>query len=172
MRDNLNKNSRERAIILDSQYIHDYEAKIVQLIEDFVNKYNSKIKLHHCPLFSLIADNDSLNDIWRRLNTRKIIVERGFIAGQIDVKYFLREPMKVFKENKSEFNVRLCSHDTEFSKILLEATFDDIIVISDKKFEFLNTIRDTNIEIIETKEINEIKYLLSLNQYSGKKLSS
>ena len=162
MRDNLNKNSRVRAIILDSSYINDYNSKIVQLIEDFVNKYNCKIKLHHCPLFSLINDDDTLNNIWKRLNSKKIIVERGLIAGQLDVKYFLREPMRVIKENKSEFNIRLCNHENEFTKVLLEASFDDLIVISDKDFDFLKSISDTNIEKIETKEINEIRYLLAL----------
>lgn len=162
MRDNLNKNSRVRAIILDSNYIIDYNSKVVQLIEDFVNKYNCKIKLHYCPLFCLIDEDDALNNIWKRLNSKKIIVERGFIAGQLDVKYFLRDPMKVIKENKSEFNIRLCNYENEFSKIIQETSFDDIIVISDKDFDFLNSITDTNIEKIETKEVNEVRYLLAL----------
>lgn len=71
LRENLNKNSRERAIILDSKYITDFDTKVVQLIEDFVNKYNSKIRLHHCPLFSLISDESDLNDVWKRLKHKK-----------------------------------------------------------------------------------------------------
>lgn len=163
MRDNLNKNSRVRAVIIDSSFINDFDSKVVQLIEDFVNKYNCKIKLHHCPLFSLICDEGALNDIWKRLNAKKITVERGLIAGHLDVKHFLREPLKVIKDLKSEFKVRLCSHDTDFVKVLSETNFDDLFVISDKEFDFQKTITDTTIEKIETTEINEIKYLLSIN---------
>lgn len=163
LREHLNKNSRERAIILDSDYITDYDTKVVQLIEDFVNKYNSKIKLHHCPLFSLTSDENNLNEIWKRLNTKNITVERGIVAGELDVKYFLRKPLKEIKEGKQEFKVRLCAHATEFEKVLSKANFDDIFIISDKEFDFLTTLTDTNIEKIESTEVNEIKYLLSLN---------
>jgi hypothetical protein len=165
LRGNLNKNSRERAIILDSNYISDFDSKAIQLIEDFVNRYNSKIRLHHCPLFSLISDESVLNDVWKRLNAKNITVERGLIAGEFDVKHFLRKPLKEIKEGKSEFKVRLCSHDADFGKVLAKTNFDDLFIISDKDFTFLKTISDTNIEKIETKEVNEIKYLLSLNNY-------
>jgi hypothetical protein len=163
LRENLNKNSRERAIILDSNYIADFDSKVVQLIEDFVNKYNSKVRLHHSPLFSLVSDESVLNDIWKRLNTKNITVERGLIAGELDVKHFLRKPLKEIKEGKLEFKVRLCSHDTDFEKVLSIANFDDLYIISDKEFDFLKKLNDTNIERIETTEVNEIKYLLSLN---------
>lgn len=161
MRDNLNKNSRIRAIILESQFITDFEIRAVQLIEDFVNKYNSKIKLHNCPLVILICDEDMLNTIWLKLNSKKIIVERGHIAGQFDVKHFLREPMKVIKDSKSEFMLRLCLY-SEFQQIKKEVNIDDIFLIAEKGLTFLKDIEDCNIEIIESKEINEIKYLLSL----------
>jgi hypothetical protein len=163
LRENLNKNSRVRAIILDSNYITDFDTKVVQLVEDFVNKYNSKIKLHHCPLFSLVSDESVLNDVWKRLNTKNITVERGLIAGELDVNHFLRKPLKEIKEGKLEFKVRLCSHDSDFEKVLSKANFDDLFIISDKEFDFLKTLSDTNIERIETTEVNEIKYLLSLN---------
>jgi len=165
LRESLNKNSRERAIILDSKYIADFDLKIVQFIEDFVNKYNSKIRLHHCPLFSLICDESILNDIWKRLNTKNITVERGLVAGELDVNHFLRKPLKEIKEGKSEFKVRLCSYDNDFEKVLSQASFDDLFIVSDKDFSFLKTITDTNIEVIGTREVNEIKYLFSLNNH-------
>ena len=71
--------------------------------------------------------------------------------------------MKEIKEGKQEFKVRLCAHATEFEKVLSKANFDDIFIISDKEFDFLTTLTDTNIEKIESTEVNEIKYLLSLN---------
>lgn len=162
LRENLNKNTRERAIILDSDYINDFNTKAVQLIEDFVIKYNNKIKLHHCPLFSIISNETILNDIWKKLNAKNITVERGLVAGELDVKHFLRKPLKEIKDSKLEFKVRLCSHDKEFEKVLSKVDFDDLFVISDKEFNFLTTLNQTNIEKIESTQINEIKYLLSL----------
>lgn len=161
MRENLNKNSRIRAIVLEADYITDFDTKVVQLIEDFINKYNTKIKLHHCPTTCLICDEERLNSIWKRLNSKKISVERGHIAGQFDINHFLREPMKMVKDSKSEFRLRLCLF-SEFEHVITESNFDDIFIISEKKIDYLNSIEDCNIELIETNEINEIKYLLSL----------
>lgn len=162
LRENLNKNLRERVIILDSEYIKDFSSKSVQLIEEFVNKYNSKIKLHQSPLISIITDDVNLNDIWKRLNSKGISVERGLIAGEFDVAHFLRKPLKEIKESKTEFKVRLCSHIADFEKVLSKAKFDDLFIISDKDFDFEKSLKDTTIERIETKEVAEIKYLLSL----------
>lgn len=163
LRDGLNKNSRVRGIVLDSNYITDFDNKAVQLIEDFINKYNYKIKLHHCPIFSVISDEKTLNSIWKRLNSKNIIVERGLIAGDLDVKYFLREPLKILNEGKTEFKVKLCSHESDFRKILAETKFDDLFIISDKEFDYLTGLSDVNIEKIQTKEISELRYLLLLN---------
>ncbi len=163
MRENLNKNSRIRAVILEADFINDFDNKIVQLIEDFINKYNFKIKLHYCPVLCLICDEDKLNSFWKKLNSKNISVERGHIAGQFDIKHFLREPMKIVRESKSEFRLRLCLY-SEFEQIILQTTFDDILLITEKKLDFLKAIPDCNIEIIESKEINEIKYLLNLSR--------
>lgn len=162
LRENLNKNLRERVIILDSEYIQDFSSKSVQLIEEFVNKYNSKIKLHQSPLISIITDDVNLNDIWKRLNSKGISVERGLIAGEFDVAHFLRKPLKEIKESKTEFKVRLCSYIADFEKVLSKAKFDDLFIISDKDFDFEKSLKDTTIERIETTEVAEIKYLLSL----------
>jgi len=162
MRENLNKNSRIRAIILDADFITDFDTKAVQLIEDFINKYNTKIKLHQCPIVCLKCDEEKLNSIWKRLNSKKISVERGYIAGQFDIKHFLREPMKMVKDSKSEFRLRLCLY-SEFELVIKETNIDDIFIISENNIDFLKTIEDCNIETIESKEINEIKYLLSLS---------
>ncbi len=163
LRDGLNKNSRVRAIVLDSSYITDFDSKVIQLIEDFINKYNHKIKLHHCPIFSIICDDVMLKSIWKRLNSKGILVERGLIADDFNVKHFLREPLKVLNEGKTEFKVRLCSHDSDFKNLLTAVNLDDLFIVSDKEFDYLVNTKDINIEKIQTKEVNEIKYLLLLN---------
>jgi hypothetical protein len=160
LRDNLNQNSRIRLIILDSNYIKDFEIKATQVISDFVDKYNNKIKLNQCPIFSLVCKEDSINIIWKNLMGKGIIPVRGIDAGVFDVKRFLREPLKNSSGN-IEFKVRLCNHEENFDEIHSNASIDDILIIADNDFLFETTSR-SNIEKIKTPEINEIKYLLSL----------
>jgi hypothetical protein len=164
LRESLNKNSRVRALILDSGYINDFDTKAVQLIEDFVTKYNSKIKLHQCPIISIDGDETVINSVWKRLNTKGIIVERGIIAGELDIKHFLREPLKIHNEGKSEFKMRLCSQENDFEIVFKHANLDDLFIITDKEYSYLSSNADINIEKIQTKEVNELRYLLSLNE--------
>lgn len=158
--ENLNSNSRVRVIVLDSNYITDFEVNVAQLIVDFVNKYNSKIKLNQTPIFSLVCDEDILNDIWKKISNKNIIPVRGIEAGSFEVKRFLRDPLK--NSNSSvEFKVRLCNHENDFDEIHSLASIDDIIIISDNTYS-LETSTISNVEKIMTPEIKEIKYLLSL----------
>lgn len=157
----LNNNSRKRAVILDANYITDFERNIPLLIQDYVTKYNSKIQLNRCPVFSLICNEDMLNNIWKSLDHKKLTLERGLVAGTFNSARFLRDPLKVIKDGTIEFKLKLCNHENEFDSIVNEAGFDDIIIISDQDFLFESTI-GYNIEKLKTQEINEIKYLLSL----------
>jgi hypothetical protein len=156
----LNDNTRVRALILDSSYINDFENKVPVFIQDYVAKYNSKIKLNQCPVFSLIGDEELLNKAWRVLNVKKLTVQRGIVAGAFDVKSFWKDPVKSIKEGAIEFKLRLCNHNNEFEHVLNEGNIDDLIIVSDKDFAFVNA--SINIEKLRTPEINEIKYLLSL----------
>lgn len=160
LRDNLNVNSRIRIIVLDSNYISDFEIKVSNLIIDFVAKYNNKIKLNQCPIFSLICEEDVINSIWTKIASKNVIPVRGIEAGIFDVKRFLREPLKNSNGN-IEFKVRLCNHENDFDQVHALVVADEIFVISDNDFPFEIT-STRNIEKIKTREINEIKYLLSL----------
>jgi hypothetical protein len=157
----LNNNTRRRALILDASYISDFESKIPLLIQEYVMKYNSKIKLNQCPVFSLISCEETLNKIWMSLSAKKMDVERGIIAGLFNGPRFLREPIKSIKDGTIEFKLKLCNHDNEFESIVGEANLDDVFIISDKNFPFESMIGG-NVEKLKTPEINEIKYLLSL----------
>ncbi|BEV06332.1 hypothetical protein [Chryseobacterium gambrini] len=157
----LNGNSRKRAIILDANYIVDFERNIPILIQDYVAKYNSKIRLNQTPVFSLVCDEDMLNNIWKSLDQKKLNIERGMIANTFNTTRFLRDPLKVIKDGIIEFKLKLCNHENEFDSIVNEAGFDDAIIISDRNFPFEDTT-SCNIEKLKTQEINEIKYLLSL----------
>lgn len=159
LRDGLNQNSRIRLIILDSNCIQDFETKATHLISDFVNKYNNKIKLNQCPIFSLICNEDSINNIWKNLMTKNIIPVRGIDAGVFNINRFLREPLK--SQNGIEFKVRICNYHDDFDLVHSAIHIDDILIISDNDFAF-ETTSHSNIEKIKTPQINEIKYLLSL----------
>lgn len=157
----LNGNSRKRVIILDANYINDFERQIPILIQDYVTKYNSKIRLNQCPVFSLVCDEEMLNKVWKSLDLKKINIERGVIAGTFNTARFLKDPLKVIKDGTVEFKLKLCNHENDFDSIVDEAGFDDAIIISDRDFPFEITI-GCNIEKLKTQEIKEIKYLLSL----------
>lgn len=164
LRENLNKNSRFRAIIIDGDYIKNFENDVAMFLEDYIEKYNSKIKLNVAPLVSLISTEEQLNKIWEKLHNKGIEVERGMRAGKMDIDYFLRNPMKSIKDNKAEFHVRICNHDKDFQEVIQKAKIDDIILLTDKEIENkLLTLKNVNVEIIATSEIKEIRYLLSLN---------
>jgi len=158
----LNSNSRKRAIILDGNFINDFENQVPLLIKDYVEKYNSKIRLNQCPVFSLVCDEDVLNKVWKSLHIKKLSAERGMVAGTFNANSFLRDPLKVIKEGSVEFKLKICNHENEFDSIVNEAGFDDAIIISDKDFSFESCLT-CNIEKLKTQEINEIKYLLSLS---------
>lgn len=157
----LNNNSRKRAVILDASYLTNFEHNSPLLIKDYVTKYNSKIQLNRCPVFSLVCNEDMLNRIWTSLDQKKLTLERGLLAGAFNSARFLRDPLKVIKDGTIEFKLKLCNHENEFDCIVNDAGFDDVIIISDQDFPFENTI-SCNIEKLKTPEINEIKYLLSL----------
>ncbi len=157
----LNNNSRKRAVILDASFINNFEHQVPLLIQDYVEKYNSKIRLNQCPVFSLVCTEEMLNRVWSSLNAKKINVERGILAGLFNTTRFLRDPLKVIKDGSIEFKVKLCNHENEFDLIVNEAGFDDAIIISNKDFPF-ETMIECNIEKLKTQEVAEIKYLLSL----------
>ncbi|WP_294309406.1 hypothetical protein [uncultured Chryseobacterium sp.] len=157
----LNNNSRKRAVILDASYITDFERNIPLLVQDYITKYNSKLRLNQCPVFSLVCNEDVINSIWKSLDQKKLTLERGLVAGAFNSVRFLRDPLKVIKDGTIEFKLKLCNHENEFDSIVNDAGFDDVIIISNQDFPFENTI-SCNIEKLKTPEINEIKYLLSL----------
>jgi len=163
LRENLNKNLRTRFIVLDGEYIINFESEVTLFIKDFIDKYNSKIKLNHPPTVSLICTEDQLNSIWQKLRDKNIDVERGIIAGKLDVGHFLRMPMKNIKESKAEFLIRICNHNTEFSDVMNKAKVDDLILLTNKDIESHFKLDGINVEKIETSDIKEIRYLLSLN---------
>ncbi len=158
---NLNTNSRRRAIIIDSNYLNDFDTKVSSFIIEYLNKYNSKPSLNICPIFSLVCEEEKLNAVWKKLNTKNVKVLRGIEAGDFDIDKFLREPIKTKKEG-SEFNVRICNHQQDFESLLSKSKLDDIIIMSDLDFPYLNSLGDINQENLSTPNINEIKYLLSL----------
>lgn len=158
---NLNTNSRRRALIIDSDYLNEFDTKVSGLIIDYLNKYNSKPSLNVCPIICMICDESKLNLIWKKLNSKNIKILRGIEAGEFDVERFLREPIKTKKEG-SEFNVKICNYIQDFESILSKSKLDDIIIISNLDFSYLNNFEDINKENLLTPDINEIKYLLSL----------
>lgn len=159
----LNVNSKLRAIVIKGNYINDFESKTHQLIIDFLHKYNSKPRLNICPIICLDCEESLINDIWTKLKSKKIKVLRGIEAGIFDVNSFLRNPIKSNKD-VLEFDVKICNFKTDFKEILDKSVLDDIIIISDSKNVIADDVQDVNKEYLNTPNINEIKYQLSLTK--------
>lgn len=162
LREDLNKNHRRRCIVIDANYIDDYEMELPVFIKGYLDVYNSKIKLSSCPTFSLIGSEKVLNLVWQGLMKKNVTVERGLQAGAFNVDFFLREPVKNYKDAVAAFDVRICSYESDFEATLLKASFDDIYVISKAIPTDLNRKGEYRIEHLGTDQLNELKYLLSI----------
>ena len=165
LKNTLGPNSRERCLLLDADYITDFENVIITFICDFLAKYNFKITLHNPPLFCIKTSSGTLIDnIWERLHKKNILVERGRIGSEININQLMREPQRKMKpKGWIEFNMRLCDCDKELPQIIPVASFDDLIVISDDIQLLDYNLNDCNIEILQISVINEIRYLLNLS---------
>lgn len=161
LREHLTLNYRKRAIVIDTLFVEEFHIKGVQFIEEFINKYNSKIRLNACPTFSLLTNNHTIDEIHIRLTDKGIAVKRGIIGGKFNANDFIKAPIR--NATDTEFKVRLCNHETDFNDVITNTSFDDLFVLSDQEHIMLDNIKDTNVEKISTNKMNEIKYLLSLS---------
>ena len=107
-----------------------------------------------------------MNNVWAGLHSKGVEIERGHVAGKLDVKQFLRELMKQVKDKKAQFQfrARLCNHDEDFSAILPEAELHDLFVVSNREMDRTLATENLNIEILETPTFSEVRYLLHLDK--------
>jgi len=161
LKDKLNQNHRVRYLLINSNYLNKFEEKIVSFIQDFIEKYNSKIRLHHTPLICLDCEQVLFDSIQNRLHESNVSIMNGYIVNTFYIDLFLKEPVKAVKENKTEFLVRICRFNDLFQEILARKKFDDLFIVTKKDYN-LTGIKDLCVQKLEVSEFNELEYLLAI----------
>lgn len=164
---NLNYNSRLRYFIISDSSVSDFFEGVVNFIDEFINKYNSKIKLHdQTPLFCLDCSDTIFAEITQRLYKKGLTFRDGMIGNAFEVEYFLKEPIRNEKKEQLEFQLRVCQINQNSVKAINSKKCDDLfLVANEKRIEELRIdVQDVNIEVIETNNLEELKFVLGLSK--------
>ena len=156
----LDDNYRERCFILVADNLKDFDNEIINFLNEYVRKYCWKVKLHR-PVTVCIVGEDKINELTSRLYTKNVLVETGYRGEEFFESAFNREPER--KVNWIEFNMRLTNFTEVFCKIINENKPDDLFIIGNKIPSSIKT-KDTNIEILDVRDFEELKYLLRLRE--------
>jgi hypothetical protein len=163
----LNYNSRLRYFIINEASISDFSDGIVTFIDEFVIKYNSKIKLHdQTPIFCLDCKEIIFNQITQRLYKKGVTFRDGIIANCFEIEYFLKEPIRNERKGQVEFQLRMCLFNENSVKAINKKKCDDLFLVTDlNKSEYSKLDKqDINVEIIETHNLDELKFVLGLTK--------
>ncbi len=158
---NLQKNIRSRYFIIDPEMIDNFDDNIITFLQEFIEKYNYKPKLHpKTPLFCFdTANTNFIADLEERLHLKNIDIETGYRGYKFFEDTFFREPLRT--GSSVEFKLRVCTLNDDTMKALNSNKGDDLFIISRKMYEGLDT-RDVNVERLEINSFDELKYLLCL----------
>lgn len=164
LRVNLNINTRKRCFLFDSTKLENFEDNIVMLINDFISKYCSKVKLHTPSTFCIIDyTKEKLDNLASRIYAKNIRYEDGYRGTSFFKDAFIRMPEIKQNDSWMEFRIRLCLGSDEIYNILSSNKPDDIFLISCSAPNEID-IKDTNVEKIEVSRIEELEYLLQLKE--------
>ncbi len=150
----LQNNSSFRVIICDMKIYSVNE--IASFINDYLNKYSCKPKLHkNKPLFIIYDEKeDSCMRLQQILyDSYKIIFENGDVGRQFNIK-------KIFSDNAKNYT-KICFVNKEVTQYLLQNKPDDIFSIGNVEIEeyIENGIVCCKIDGLNIDEIREVFYL-------------
>lgn len=158
----LNINSRSRYFIIDPDIIDNFDDEFILFVKDYLDKYNSKIKLHtETPCFILKTDVNNLSEYHKRFVSRDIQIITGYIGDTFYFKEFNKEPKRIIKDNWVEFKARISCNSDEVIKCINYKKCDDLYIVGGIDVSLLDTT-DVNIEHLEINNFRELKYLLSM----------
>ena len=106
------------------------------------------------------------SEIIKRVYRKGITFREGLIGNSFEIEYFLKEPIRNERKEQVEFQVRICQFNTNSVKAINTKKCDDLFFVTDmKKPEYSNIDKqDINIEIIETNNLEELKFVLGLSK--------
>ncbi|WP_416720430.1 hypothetical protein [Bacillus subtilis] len=160
---NLDKNSRSRYFFLSESSIKNFNEEIVNFITDYISKYHFKEIHNKTPLFCFECSSEVFNDIRVRLHKKNIKYNDGLVTDKFfDSKKFLSDPIiaKIGNSFHREYDIKLLHFNASTISILNEIKGDDFFLFSSKLPEI--DYQDVNIEHIDLKEINQIKFVMGM----------
>ena len=161
---NLDKNARLRYLVIDPCGMEDYGSEIVLFVSDYIDKYHFKSAHISTPILCIFTNRSEIQDIQHRLYVKGVVATDGYMGGQYEVSFFLREPLSSRgaggKVNR-EFSLRILSWD-DHGKVLNERKCDDLFILGEPDCHELDTV-DVNVERLSGASLREIKYLMGLS---------
>lgn len=164
LKTNLDKNSRLRYFIVDSESLDDYEAEIVLFVGDYLDKYHFKIAHISTPALCLCTSEEDFKSIQYRLHTKGIISTDGYVGDHFDESWFFRDPLSCKGTGRTirrEFSLRLLRWQ-DHGTVLNNRKCDDLFIIGEPRCDPLNT-DDVNVEHIAATSLKEVKYVLGVS---------
>ncbi len=164
LKTHLDKNARLRYFVVDPGSVEDYETEIVLFISDYLDKYHFKTAHIATPVLCLCSQRDEIQDIQRRLFSKGIVADDGYIGGAFQESRFFREPISSKKAGGGlyrEFALRILSWD-DHGGMLNNKKCDDLFIIGEVDCNALDTV-DVNVERLSGATMKEIKYVMGVS---------
>lgn len=159
----LDVNTRLRFFIIDPNSLDDSD-ELVLFIREYLDKYHFKQVHISTPLFCLCVTTKRFLDIQRRLYSKNVISEDGYVGGRFEKSRFFREPLsqKVRGgEIKREFLIRILRWE-DHAALLNNPDCDDLFIIGNPDITMTDA-PDVNIEHIAATSFKEAKYLMGVS---------
>ena len=172
LHDNLNINLRRRCFVFDVDSFKDFENTIIIFIKEYLDKFQYKnSKLHisneNIPMFIIANNFESFKTVYKGLRNKNINANIGFTFDLEDwsENEFFKDAVINLKQGAIDFRIRLLYIDENIienrQSVLSAHTPDDLFIVNTEIFKTLN-LAGCNKEIIDVKNINELKYVLNM----------
>jgi hypothetical protein len=164
LKSHLDKNSRLRYFVVDSETLGDYETEIVLFVSDYLDKYHFKPAHISTPVLCLCTSEQDFRNIQYRLYAKGIISTDGYIGGHFDEPLFFRDPLSRKGAGgaiKREFSLRLLRWQ-DHGTVLNHRKCDDLFIIGEPNCDSLRTV-DVNVEHLAATSLKEVKYVMGVS---------
>lgn len=163
LKTHLDKNSRLRYFVIDSESISDYKDEIVLFISDYLDKYHYKSAHISTPVFCVCTTTKDFKNIQHRLYKKGIISADGYIADCFEESRFFRDPFirKISGTITREFSLRLLFWQ-DHGHVLDNRKCNDLFIIGEPNCDSLNTV-DVNVEYLAAQSLKEVKYIIGVS---------
>lgn len=164
LKPNLDKNVRKRYFYIHQTSIEDFDSEIILFVRDYLERYHFKTAHTETPLFCLDCEQADFEDVQHRLYQKGIVAADGLVGSHFHEERFFRDPMvrKVKGgHGQREFSIRLLRFASH-GQVINKCKSDDLFIIGDGRHDVFE-VKDVNVELLEARDLKEIKYLLGVS---------